>query len=128
MTKLYRSKAAAIRHAIDCLGPNWEEEAFVHESRLPGEEFIYSIHMKGSQAASRGSKPATAIQAAPNPSRARSRIEGATKRARAIAERMRGKPRREVIAACVKEGIAQGTAATQYQAWRAMQKEKKEIR
>ena len=121
MTKLYRSKSAAIRHAIDCLGAEWEQEAFLHESRLPGEEFIYSIHMKGPQASSRGSAPAQQEQAA-SPRLGHSAIKGATRAAWAIADSMRGQPRRAILAACANAGIATGTAATQYQLWRRSQR------
>lgn len=121
MTKLYRSKSAAIRHAIECLGAEWETEAFLHESRLPGEEFVYSIHMKGPQASSRGSLPAQSEQAS-SPRLGRSTLKGATRAAWAIADSMRGQPRRVILAACAQAGIAAGTAATQYQAWRKHQR------
>lgn len=120
-TKLYRSKSAAIRHAINALGADWEGEAFIHEAPLPGGEFIYSLHPIAPEpkAASRASKPA---EPKASPLHRRSSIDRPTKRAYAIADRMKGKPRREIIAACVKAGIASGTAATQYQKWRSEHK------
>ena len=45
------------------------------------------------------------------------RTVGATKRVHQIADAMRGASRKEVVAACVAEGIAMGTARTQYQIW-----------
>lgn len=114
MTKLYKSKSAAIRHAIQCLGAEWENEAFINETHLPGDEFIYSVHMKAPAPASRASEPVSPRKSPAAPRLAHSSIKGATARARAIAIAMKGAQRREVIAACVREGIASGTAATQY--------------
>lgn len=45
------------------------------------------------------------------------KILGPTKRVWAIAESMPGAARKDVIAACVADGIALGTARTQYQHW-----------
>lgn len=43
---------------------------------------------------------------------------GPTKMVWHIADAMKGKSRKEVIAACRERGIAYGTARTQYQAWK----------
>lgn len=43
--------------------------------------------------------------------------EGPTKGVWRIAGEMVGKSRKEVIAACIEQGIGAGTARTQYQAW-----------
>lgn len=44
-------------------------------------------------------------------------IEGPVSKVRHICETMRGSARKDVIAACVAEGINEGTARTQYQKW-----------
>lgn len=44
-------------------------------------------------------------------------VEGAVATVRAIAERMKGKPRKDIIAACVEAGVNENTAKTQYQRW-----------
>ena len=45
-------------------------------------------------------------------------LEKPTKKVWDICDRMKGQPRKEVIEACRKAGIAYGTARTQYQAWK----------
>lgn len=49
--------------------------------------------------------------------RARSAVQGAVKMVWEIADDMFGKPRSEVVAACVRAGINENTAKTQYQRW-----------
>ena len=58
-----------------------------------------------------------------------STAEKPTKKVWAIADSMPGASRKEVIAACVAQGIAPGTSRTQYQAWfKAMRDSGKPVR
>lgn len=51
-----------------------------------------------------------------------SKFKGATKRVWSVADSMPGATRKQVVDACRAEGIAYGTARTQYQAWFAANK------
>lgn len=53
----------------------------------------------------------------PKKVRQRSAVHGAVSQVHKICERMKGQPRKDVIAACVKEGINENTAKTQYYKW-----------
>jgi hypothetical protein len=76
-------------------------------------------------------KPKTEAPVAPQPKATaakalprvlKSTVEAPTKRVWAIADAMPGAKRSVVVAACVAEGIATGTARTQYQKWSRAQK------
>jgi hypothetical protein len=69
-------------------------------------------------AASRGSVPGRKTAQVEPSFVPRSKIQGATKKVWDIADLMKGKPRREVLEECRRQGIATGTAATQYQRWK----------
>ncbi len=70
--------------------------------------------------------PAPAAEAAPEAPKAkaigyiaeRSSLEKPTKKVWHIADKMKGQPRKDVIAECRRQGIAFGTARTQYQEWK----------
>jgi hypothetical protein len=60
----------------------------------------------------------------PKPERLhKSQIENPVKQVRAIADSMPGARRKDVVAACVAQGIAYFTARTQYQKWRQASRE-----
>lgn len=120
-SKFYGSEVAAIRHAINAIGPDWEKEYVIFPVELPNGETFYSI-MPRSKAASRASTR-TERRSAIEPSFIpKSRIEGATRKVWDIADIMKGKPRRDVLEECRRQGIATGTAATQYQRWKTANK------
>jgi hypothetical protein len=126
MNRFYASKSAAVRHAINTIGPDWEATTEVFPVELPDGATFFVIQDKEAIAAasSRGSKPARRSASNDATFIGRSRIKGATKRVWDIADGMRGRPRRDILAACRKEGIASGTAATQYQRWKHADQEK----
>lgn len=126
MNRFYASNAAATRHALNTIGPDWEQVAEVFPVSLPDGATFFVIQSKEAvaDASSRGSKPARRSASNDGTFIARSRIKGATRRVWDIADGMRGRPRRDILAACRAEGIASGTAATQYQRWKHADNEK----
>jgi len=114
MIKTYSSKQAAIRFAQNTYGAAWQESARYLEVALPGNESLYIIQSRDKPQASRGSAGNAKIASA-----ASQRDSGQiTKRCQAIFDLMKGKPRAELLAECVRQGAKLGTAATQYQRWR----------
>ena len=80
--------------------------------------FVLEVDLTGSYAQSlKGEKP-TEVEVVAG-KRARSEYgKGASKRVWAIADSLPGSARKDVIAACLAEGINVGTAKTQYQHWK----------
>lgn len=125
MSKFYASKLAAVRHAVNYIGPDWEKSHILFPIDLPDGKTYYTLAAK---IASNDSKPSSRRSSSAERQSAvssfipRSRIKGATKRVWDIADLMKGKGRREILDECRRQGIATGTAATQYQRWRATNK------
>jgi len=114
MLKTYASKKAAIRFAQTTYGQAWQERARYLEVALPDNETLYLIQSRDKPASSRASAGNAKIA-----SEASKRDSGQiTKRCQAIFDLMKGKPRQELLAECVRQGAKLGTAATQYQRWR----------
>jgi hypothetical protein len=120
--KFYASKSAAVRHAVNYIGGDWEKEYLVHEVELPDGGTYFAIvsrkHALAPMPTSRGSAVSERKTAVAPSFIPRSRIKGATRRVWDIADLMQGKARREVLEECRRQGIASGTAATQYQRWK----------
>jgi len=114
MLKTYASKKAAIRYAQSIYGQAWQEQARYLEVNLPDNESLYIIQSREKPHSSRGAAGNAKIA-----SEASKRDSGQiTKRCQAIFDLMKGKPRQELLAECVRQGAKAGTAATQYQRWR----------
>lgn len=120
-TKLFSTQQAAIRHAIGKIGGDWEKTHSVYPVELPNSETLYAVMPKYDVAkdqASRGSLPSRKSAQLEPTFVPRSKIQGATKKVWDIADLMKGRPRREILEECRRQGIATGTAATQYQRWK----------
>lgn len=119
-TKLFASEQAATRHAVNKVGGDWNKTHSVYPVNLPNGETVYAVmpRIDPQQASSRGqlsARPAAQTEPSFVP---RSKIQGATKKVWDIADVMKGRPRRDVLEECRRQGIATGTAATQYQRWK----------
>lgn len=120
-TKLFSTQQAAIRHALSKIGADWEKSHSVYPVELPNSETLYAVMPKFDHAknqSSRGQLPARKNAQVEPSFVPKSKIEGATRKVWDIADLMKGKPRREILEECRRQGIATGTAATQYQRWK----------
>lgn len=120
MLKVYGSKARAIRFAKETYGAQWQKAARFLEIALPEGEVLYCVQQRGERpASSRAAKPiAPRHSLATKPLKA---SDGIIKRCQAIFDLLgASKPRKELLAECVKQGAALSTAATQYQRWKKL--------
>lgn len=125
-TKFYASKAAVIRHAMSYYGTDWDQTYAIFPVELPGGEMHYTLAGKADidnpPVASSRISAGVERKSAVSSFIAHSRVQGATKRVWDIADSMKGRARRDILEACREQGIASGTAATQYQRWKSANK------
>jgi len=117
MLNIYRSKKAALRFARNAYGADWPKRVRYLEVQLPEDEMLCIIQSREKPLAARANL-AEGNRASPA---SRGKAEGITRRCWAIFDLLQGQSRQALLAECIKQGAAPGTAATQYQRWKKAQ-------